>query len=598
MSRRVDERAVTVQIGAVLMLAILVSALALYQVSAVPDQNHETEFTHNERVAGELVELRDTIRNAGSERLEGGVPITLGAQYQTRTVAINPPAPSGRLSTSDPRPVKVENVTIEEGDPDGTIQDVLDDPPTTRLLTYDPRYNEYRGPTTRIEHSLLYNEFGAANVTLEEQTMLDDDSVTLVFLEGSLSRSTTGTVSVDVETIGGPTGESKFESNGSGNVTITLPTDSPERWEAALGTTFEGSPQENARIRNSDHQNVTIELANETYDLRLAQVSVGDGSTPDSRFDDARAPASEKGSGTFTVEWDSDAETIQEGQTERIDVHVTDDQTGDPIADVAVDFARRGGGSVSFSGDTQADTDETGTASIDVTGESAGETTIFASTVSGTDRLLVTVDPFEPPADGPYFDVQITQTNSPVTEGETVTVDATIENRGTQPDTQTIQLVASDGVELDSQTVSLESGEQSTITLEWDTTADDAGDQTIRVSTDDESDQTTVRVERNSGATGPTVDSFDTSEQPGNNAGIRYSWAVSAGDAELESAVVELHRDRTPVDRHTHPLSGQNGGSNNEKFADLGNGQEYTLRLTVTDTNGNTAEAVETQIAG
>lgn len=419
MSRRVDERAVTVQIGAVLMLAILVSALALYQVSAVPDQNQETEFTHSERVTGELVELRDTIRNAGSERLERGVPITLGAQYQTRTVAINPPAPSGRLSTSDPRPVTIENATVEEGDPDGTVQDILTNTSTTRLLTYEPRYNEYRGPTTRIEHSLLYNEFDEANVTLEEQTTIDDDSVTLVFLEGNLSRSTTRTVSVDVETIGGPTGKSEFKSNGSGNVTITLPTDSPERWEAALGTTFEGSPQENARIRpDDDRRNVTIELANETYDLRLAQVSVGDGSTPDGRFDDARESGDESetdsgsGNDVFTAEWGGDAVsadgsggselTLEEGQSETVNLTVSDTETNDPVANVWVDFARQSGGdgAVNFTSETYTETDADGIARINVTGESEGETAIFASTASGTVRLPVTV---EPPADGPYF---------------------------------------------------------------------------------------------------------------------------------------------------------------------------------------------------
>lgn len=613
MSRRVDERAVTVQIGAVLMLAILVSALALYQVSAVPDQNHETEFTHNQRVTGELVELRDTIRNAGNARLDRGVSMTLGTQYRTRTAAINPPAPSGRLSTSEPRPVRIENATVS----DGAVQDILDGPLTTRLLTYEPRYNEYRAPTTRIEHTLLYNEFGAANVTLEEQTMVDDDSVTLVFLDGNLSRSATGTVSVSVETIGGPTGESTLSSNGSGNVTITLPTDSPERWEAALGTTFEGTPRENAKVRpGGDRGNVTIELANETYALRLAQVSVGDGGTPDDRFDTARGSAdgsetdSRSGTDAFTTEWHGDAVTtgeegepelrLEEGQHETIDLTVSDTETNDPIANVWVDFARRSGGdgAVSFTGETRTETDDSGTASIDVTGENEGETALFASTASGTARLPVTVVPFDPSGDGPYFDVRVIETNAPVMEGETLSVDVTVENFGNQSGTQTIRLTTEDGSERDSRDVSLEAGEESTVVLEWQTQAGDAGEHEIQASSEDGQDRETVVIESESDGSGPSIDSFDVGERPGGNVGIRYSWSVSAGGTDLDTVVVELHRDGTPVDEHEYIVDGQNAQTNNEDFNDLGSGQEYTVRLTVTDDSGATAEATETQAAG
>ncbi|MCU4741995.1 hypothetical protein OB955_24035 [Halobacteria archaeon AArc-m2/3/4] len=552
MSRRVDERAVTVQIGAVLLLAILVSALALYQVTAVPDQNHETEFTHNERVTGELVELRDTIRNAGSERLERGVPMTLGAQYQTRTVAINPPAPSGRISTSEPRPVTIENADAS----DSEIQTILDDPPTTRLLTYEPRYNEYRGPTTRIEHSLLYNEFGEANVTLEEQTMIDDDSVTLVFLEGDLSRSTTGTVSVDVETIGGPTGESTFKSNESGNVTITLPTDSPERWEVALGTTFEES-RENTRIQpDDDRGNVTIELANETYTLRLAQVSVGDDGEPDERFDAARASGSGSESGTgsgsgddaFTTQWSGEAVNtdggeselrLEEGQSETVDLTVRDSETNDPITNVWVDFARQSGedGAVSFTEDTQIETDDEGTASIDVRGDSAGETVLFASTASGTVRLPVTVEPIDLPADEPYFDVQIIETNTPVPEGESLTVDVAVENLGEQPGTQTIRLTTEDGTERDSQDVELEAGEGETIVLEWATQSGDGSesDQLLEVESDDTGETVSVRIEP---STAGAYSVFAVGDQTlGNNENIDSTFTIDMGDRTVDVAV-------------------------------------------------------------
>lgn len=116
------------------------------------------------------------------------------------------------------------------------------------------------------------------------------------------------------------------------------------------------------------------------------------------------------------------------------------------------------------------------------------------------------------------------------------------------------------------------------------------------VETDDETDDGTD--DGTEGGAGPSIDSFTTGEQPGNNIGIRYSFEVSAGDADLDQAVVELRRDGTPVDERTHDLGGTQDGVNNEEFEDLGSGQEYTLKLTVTDVDGQSATETRTQEAG
>ncbi|PSQ20173.1 hypothetical protein BRD01_15000 [Halobacteriales archaeon QS_8_65_32] len=67
MSLRDDERAQTVQVGAILLLGTLVVALSVYQMTSVPGQNAETEFTHNQGVHEQLQEVRTAILETAAE---------------------------------------------------------------------------------------------------------------------------------------------------------------------------------------------------------------------------------------------------------------------------------------------------------------------------------------------------------------------------------------------------------------------------------------------------------------------------------------------------------------------------------------------------
>lgn len=95
---------------------------------------------------------------------------------------------------------------------------------------------------------------------------------------------------------------------------------------------------------------------------------------------------------------------------------------------------------------------------------------------------------------GPNFQVTIDSTNSPVTEGETMEVTATIENTGTASDTQEVTLDIG-GAQRDSTEVTLEPGNQTTTTLSWATGSGDAGDYTAAVATANDTAETDVTVE-------------------------------------------------------------------------------------------------------
>jgi len=92
-----------------------------------------------------------------------------------------------------------------------------------------------------------------------------------------------------------------------------------------------------------------------------------------------------------------------------------------------------------------------------------------------------------------FFDVAITGTNSPVAEGDTLTVDYSVENTGNADGTQTITLEI-DSTQEDSESQTLTFKTATSSTLQWATQSGDAGTFTATVASDDDSDSTTVTV--------------------------------------------------------------------------------------------------------
>jgi parallel beta-helix repeat protein len=91
------------------------------------------------------------------------------------------------------------------------------------------------------------------------------------------------------------------------------------------------------------------------------------------------------------------------------------------------------------------------------------------------------------------FEVNITDTNSPVQEGDDLTVDANVTNTGNVTGTQIVQLDI-DGTVLDSQSITLGSGESTPAVFVWKTRPGDAGEYIATVSSDDDNDTAPVEV--------------------------------------------------------------------------------------------------------
>ena len=99
---------------------------------------------------------------------------------------------------------------------------------------------------------------------------------------------------------------------------------------------------------------------------------------------------------------------------------------------------------------------------------------------------------FEAPED-PDFLVGFNSDNSPVEYGNTYNIDVDVDNVGTSSGSDNVDLLI-DGVEEDTQTLTLDKGETQTITLSWSTTSSDVGTHDVEVQGTADTFTTTMEV--------------------------------------------------------------------------------------------------------
>ena len=261
MARPGGERAVSPIIGAVILLGFIVAAMAVHQAQVVPRQNAEIEFNHNERVEDDMVSVRNAVLQAHESGENQFVTVELGTSYPARLVGVNPPHPSGRIHSTNRRPIVVENETNVD-----VTTAVCPGGQTTRYIEYDPSYNEYRtAPSFRYENSLVYKEFPTrpVNLTMTGQQLVADSSINLYRITGNYSLQGQGAVSFDVNA--GTIKRTSVEEP-----TVTVPTELPEtKWEEILRGQV-------------DPANVTVSAGNLTvspagnYEIRCSPVEISE----------------------------------------------------------------------------------------------------------------------------------------------------------------------------------------------------------------------------------------------------------------------------------------------------------------------------------
>ncbi|WP_226010498.1 Ig-like domain-containing protein [Halomicrobium salinisoli] len=324
-SLRDDERGQSVQIGAVLLFAVLVLSFSTYQAAVVPDQNRAVEISHSERVQGQLQELRNALVSTVGGGSQRSTAVALGTRYPSRAVAVNPPPPAGTLRTAGTDDALV-NVSVRNAVADGEAGDVWNG--TARAyptggVVYDPGYNVYRdAPRTVYEQTVLYNDYGEARIGLANQTLIEDETVSLVALDGSLSRTSSGTASVDVRPISASERTVAVADDGD-PITVAFATRLPAAaWERRLaGQEHVADVRERPDAAPDPYRLVEVVLERGvTYRLQLTKVGVGTGATGENA--------------TYLVDRTGGA-TVRRGETVEVAVAARDDY-GNPVQGTTV----------------------------------------------------------------------------------------------------------------------------------------------------------------------------------------------------------------------------------------------------------------------
>ena len=133
----------------------------------------------------------------------------------------------------------------------------------------------------------------------------------------------------------------------------------------------------------------------------------------------------------------------------------------------------------------------TRTLTVDTGDGDAGSYTLEVSSNNATDSTTVTVQRDEPQ---PRFSVAVSETNAPVSAGQSLAVTTSITNTGEAAGTQSLVL-QTQTFGNDTVTLMLSPGETATETLTVQTSLDDAGEFTVGVRSDDDADTAVVTVE-------------------------------------------------------------------------------------------------------
>lgn len=248
--------------------------------------------------------------------------------------------------------------------------------------------------------------------------------------------------------------------------------------------------------------------------------------TVSSASDSDSVPVSVEKPGNFSVDLERTNGPVAEGET--LTVNATVQNLGNGTATQSITL---------LANDTERSTKlitlapgASTTASLSwlTTGGDAGDHAITVASEDDTDTGIVSVSETEP------ITVDITGTNAPITENETLSVNATLTNNGTENTTQLIRLLA-DGVEYNSTTVSLDPGNTTTVKLEWETKQGDTGERLLTVASVHHASMTNITIK----SAEPTVGDYANSKKIIDTSGLR----TAIRDWRADKITTSLLRD-------------------------------------------------------
>ncbi|MFB6254297.1 MAG: Ig-like domain-containing protein [Halobacteriaceae archaeon] len=369
---RDDERAVTIQIGAVLFFAIVVIIISLYQAQAIPDQNKEIEFSHNQRVQDRLIGLRNAILQTAATGNSIPTSIPLGTRYPERILFVNPAPPTGKLFTKqlgNKSRVWITNATAKDAD----VQEYWNGSTITfptKGIVYSPSYFYYsNAPTTIYENTLLFNQFDSATVMLTDQELIEGNQINLILINGSLMKQGRKATTVDLDPISAPTKTITIK-NTTAPINLTISTTLPlSQWKSLL----KDKRQVQSVQKGPTSGTVTILLKPGTYELEIAMIGVG--------TDQMNVEG-------YYLQNIAD-KTLQTNAAGRAKIVVeVRDRFNNPVANASVTFTTQYGTFETRTGKPINDDDQSGSTAT-VTTDSNGLATVWINTTGTLGKILV-----------------------------------------------------------------------------------------------------------------------------------------------------------------------------------------------------------------
>ncbi|WP_162991657.1 PKD domain-containing protein [Halostella salina] len=194
----------------------------------------------------------------------------------------------------------------------------------------------------------------------------------------------------------------------------------------------------------------------------------------------------------------------------------------------------------------------------------------------------------------PFYGVTIEDTNTPVSEGETLTVIANVTNWAADGSPQSITLTDTgfSTEQQDSESVSLTSGENTTVQLDWDTSADDTGSGDLTVASENDTDTESVTFEESAFF---EVNITDTNDPVIEDETLAVTANVTnTGDAEATQTINLTDTGFTNSEQDSVDVT-LDGGESNDSVAltwETTTGDADTGDITVASENNTDTESV------
>lgn len=275
MGFRDANRAQAIQVGAILIFAIIILLLSVYQATVIPQQNARIEFNAYQAATDDMVSVRNDVVTAATEGSAAGTVVQTGATYPARTVFVNPGTPTGTLSTAPTEPVRIDGVQAVESEPENVERFWNATPRTydTSRLTFTPSYNEFDGPPVVLSQRSVYRTPDTRVLPVSAETFVDGNRITLVTIRGDLDTAGVSTA-VTAEPVSTATRTVVVTGTGSTfNVTVPTP-GSATAWNQSVGETVVANPNVVTTTPNAN-ETVTVTFdGSRRYELRLAAVEL------------------------------------------------------------------------------------------------------------------------------------------------------------------------------------------------------------------------------------------------------------------------------------------------------------------------------------